>query len=587
MGRDVDRRRVSSHQRLLAPEGPPRGRPDVDRLAALAVSADRDGRLAVAAGVLYSRERKRVLEDVVTVGVPSCSYVPGLLALREAPILLAAARCFERDPDCLLVQGHGYAHPRRFGLASHLGRLTGRPSIGCAQKPLVGEHEEPGERVASLTDVWDEEPVGYACRSHPQGNPIYLSAGHRIAREHVPSVVTGLLDGRTKLPVPLRRARRRAADERRRLLRLADPFRSRDAMVLLVGGALRDLLSGRSPRDYDLLVDAFPAPARRELAERMEGSVFTLDEDRNVHRCTGEHGTVDVTVLDRSSVTDDLRRRDFTVNALALDLDTGDWLDPTGGFADLHHRRLRPCRADSLQEDPVRVLRAYRHRSRFGFRPTDGLREALFEAAGELDTVSAERVVEELLRLSAGPDPAAGFVRMEEEGILRRLEAFRATAPREVERLARWESALEGHRLLDRTVHGDVTLYRGLMAARAVLPGGARSWPFHARVVSITEATGEEPRRPNSKAALTVSPDRLVGGVLGEGMRQGWSVERAGEAMARVSRYLARWRALEKQVAGETEDPERIQRRKQTVLGERLPELWRSLLTPVFGDGGT
>lgn len=557
----------------------------MDHLVALAAAGGPDETIAAASAVLYSRDRDRVLEEVVTLGVPSCPYVPGLRALREAPLLLAAARCLERDPDGLLVHGHGYAHPRRFGLASHLGRLMGSPSIGCAQKLLVGEHEEPGARIGSLADLWDDEPVGYACRSHARGNPIYLSPGHRMAREHIPAVVAPHLDGRTKLPMPLRRARRRAAGQRRTLVRLAEPFRSRDLMVLLVGGALRDLLSGRSPRDYDLLVAAFPPPARDELAEVMEGTVFPLDEDREMYRCTGERGTVDVTVLDRAAVDRDLHRRDFTANAMALDLESGDWRDPTGGFTDLHRRRLRPCRADSLQEDPLRVLRAVRHRIRFGFRPTDGLREALPEAAGKLGSVSAERIVEELLRLTTGPDPAAGFIRMEEDGMLRRAEAFREAAPREVDRLARWEPALEGHRLLDRTVHGGFTLLRALMAARAVLPGGTRSWPFHRRVLSLTDASAAPPDPEESRTAYTAPTDRFVGGVLGEGLRGEWSVQQAGEAVARVSRYLSERHRLEKQIARETGNPGCIPERKETVLGERLPELWRSLLSPVFGDG--
>lgn len=553
----------------------------MDRLAALSFTSG-EGAAAFAAGELYSLDQARTLEGVVTVGVPACPYDPGFLALREAPLLMRVVRSFDRPPDALLVRGHGYAHPRRFGLASHLGRLLDRPSVGCAEDVLVGEHGEPGEQPGSLTDLWDDEPVGYACRSHPEGNPIYLSPGHGIARERVPSLVVPLLDGRSKLPAPLRRARRRAVEQRRRLGRLVDPFRSRGIRVLMVGGGLRDLLSGRSPRDHDLLVEALPSSAGDELAERLQGRLFALDEDRGIHRCAGDRGTVDITVLDGESVEENLRRRDFTVNAMALDPEAGRWWDPTGGFSDVRRSRLRPCRSDGIRRDPLRVLRAYRHERRYGLTPTTPLRETLAAAAGGLETISEERIVEELFRLIGAPDPARGLERMAGDGLFARVEAFREEAPREVGILDEWRPALRNHDLLRGTVHGGVSLMRALMAARVVLPGGDRSWPLHRRVRRITDASARPPGGKPGEAVLRAPRDRLLGRMLGRGLHEAWSMEQTGEVVARLGQYLVRRRELEKRVARDTQDPGRIPERKEAVLGDRLPRVWAVLLSPVL-----
>lgn len=108
-------------------------------------------------------------------------YVPGLLAFREGPPVLAAMEKLERKPDLLIFDAHGMAHPRRMGLATHLGILLDLPSVGCAKSRLCGEHAEPGPERGSwmpLTD--DEETIGAVVRTRDEVRPVYVSIGHRV-----------------------------------------------------------------------------------------------------------------------------------------------------------------------------------------------------------------------------------------------------------------------------------------------------------------------------------------------------------------------------------------------------------------------
>lgn len=569
------------HQRRLAPGRAPTGEPAVDRVAALDLATGREHDFAIGSGVMYSRSGGCVLERVMVIGLLQFPYVPGLLAVREAPLLLEVLRRFERQPDCLLVDGHGYAHPRRMGLASHLGLLVDCPSIGCAKQVLVGEHEDPGDRTGSYTDLWHEEPVGYALRSHPRANPIFLSPGHAVGREHTLRVIRPLLDGRTKLPAPLHRADRLAGSEFRRIKRLATPFLEREESVWLVGGALRDLLRGIRPRDYDLLVTGYPKDVREDLVNQFDAHAFPLDEARGTHRIAGEEITVDVTVLENGSVEEDLRRRDFTVNAVALDLGKNVWVDPLSGRRDLRVGKLRVCAPGSLRDDPLRVLRAYRFERTIELTFGSDLGDALRAASDGLSEVSRERIVEELLRLVSGTGPHQGLKRMRKDGVLDDVSFFRPTAVEEVRTLSEWRSLLRDHRLLDTTHHGGVPLISGLMAARLVHPDVLGGWPFHARIRALARASHRPLPNDPGYPILSADRDSLVGRVLGEGIRREQSAEWMGRALARLHRYLARRRELEKQAVMAAGSEENIPARKESVLREEIPAVWKQLLKPL------
>jgi len=108
-------------------------------------------------------------------------YVPGLLAFREGPAVLDAFAALKIPPDLIIFDGQGLAHPRRLGIASHIGVLLDRPSIGCAKSRLCGQHQEPGPAAGSTAPLWDNgELIGRVVRTREGTAPVYVSVGHRV-----------------------------------------------------------------------------------------------------------------------------------------------------------------------------------------------------------------------------------------------------------------------------------------------------------------------------------------------------------------------------------------------------------------------
>jgi len=139
------------------------------------------------------------------VGNVSFPYVPGLLSFREIPPLIPVLKKAPR-PDLIIVDGHGTAHPRGFGLACHLGLITGVPTIGCAKSLLVGTCEKPGPDPGSMTPMtYDGKVVGYALRSRKGSKPLYISPGHLLDPEEAVKGVQLCLKG-YRLPEPTRLA---------------------------------------------------------------------------------------------------------------------------------------------------------------------------------------------------------------------------------------------------------------------------------------------------------------------------------------------------------------------------------------------
>jgi deoxyribonuclease V len=142
-------------------------------------------------------------------------YVPGLLSFREGPVLLAAFARLRTEPDLILIDGHGLAHPRRFGIACHLGVLLDKPTIGCAKSLLVGEHGEPGTAAGSATPLLLKgEQVGAVLRTRDNVKPIYVTPGHRISVDSAVALVKLCLDG-FRIPKPTREADHYVRDLRR------------------------------------------------------------------------------------------------------------------------------------------------------------------------------------------------------------------------------------------------------------------------------------------------------------------------------------------------------------------------------------
>ena len=159
-----------------------------------------------AAAVLWDLQAGIVVEEATARCPTRFPYLPGLLAFRELPGLLAALAGLHRAPDALLCDGHGLAHPRRCGLACHIGVLLELPSAGCAKGPLVGSWEEPSREAGSRTALIDEgERVGSVLRTRTGGSPVFVSAGHLLSLPDAEGLVLACLRGH-RLPEPQRRA---------------------------------------------------------------------------------------------------------------------------------------------------------------------------------------------------------------------------------------------------------------------------------------------------------------------------------------------------------------------------------------------
>ncbi len=139
------------------------------------------GGFARAAVAVLSFPGLMLVEAKVAEGRPEFPYVPGLLSFREAPLVLAACEQLEVVPDLMLVDGQGIAHPRRFGLASHLGLLLDIPSIGCAKSRLCGEYGIPSRDAGSSAELKDNgDIIGVVLRSKTAARPLFVSIGYRI-----------------------------------------------------------------------------------------------------------------------------------------------------------------------------------------------------------------------------------------------------------------------------------------------------------------------------------------------------------------------------------------------------------------------
>jgi deoxyribonuclease V len=204
---DVSPAEARDIQIRLAPRVLKEGAPQSVRLVAAAdISVRRELALARGALVVMSYPEMEIVEESVVEDVPRFPYVPGLLTFREAPILLRAFQQLRRRPDLLLVDGQGYAHPRRLGIACHLGLLLDLPAIGCAKSRLCGEYVPPDLPAGSRTRLLDgDEVIGSVLRTRDSTSPLFVSVGHRIGLEEAVEWVLRCCRGH-RLPEPSRAA---------------------------------------------------------------------------------------------------------------------------------------------------------------------------------------------------------------------------------------------------------------------------------------------------------------------------------------------------------------------------------------------
>lgn len=153
----------------------------IHTVAGLDVGFEDGGQTSRAAVVVLDFPTLAVREKQLVRQPTRLPYIPGLLSFREVPALLAALQKLTIQPDLLLCDGQGLAHPRRFGLACHIGVLTGLPSIGVAKTRFIGQHEEPPTEKGGQVPLWDSgEQIGVVLRTRTAVKPLYISIGHKI-----------------------------------------------------------------------------------------------------------------------------------------------------------------------------------------------------------------------------------------------------------------------------------------------------------------------------------------------------------------------------------------------------------------------
>jgi deoxyribonuclease V len=175
-------------------------------IAGVDIAVGKANEIAQAAVVVLSYPELRLVAVELVQGKLEFPYIPGLLSFRESPLILAACRKLSLTPDLIIVDGQGVAHPRRLGLASHLGLFLDVPTIGCAKSRLCGSHDIPTEEAGSYTEVLDKgEVIGAALRTRTGVKPLYISTGHRINLENAIYWVLQCCRG-YRLPEPTRLA---------------------------------------------------------------------------------------------------------------------------------------------------------------------------------------------------------------------------------------------------------------------------------------------------------------------------------------------------------------------------------------------
>lgn len=179
------------------------------------IAFDPETNLAFAGVVVYRFPELEEVERRMARRKLQFPYVPGLLSFRESPILIAAFARLKTEPDLLLIDGHGLAHPRLFGLACHIGVLFDKPAIGCAKSLLVGEAGHPGVKAGSGAPLdFRGQQVGVVLRTRDGVRPIFVTQGHRVSLPTAVKLVRQCLDG-YRIPKPTREADRYVRDLRR------------------------------------------------------------------------------------------------------------------------------------------------------------------------------------------------------------------------------------------------------------------------------------------------------------------------------------------------------------------------------------
>lgn len=182
-------------------------------LAGCDMSLDRGASVGFGGIIVYTWPGLREVERVSTSAPLTFPYIPGLLSFREAPVLLKTYSLLKHEPDIIIFDGQGIAHPRGMGIASHMGLLLDKPSLGCGKSKLYGKYEEPGPKRGDTAGLFsnDGRLIGKVLRTKERCNPVFISPGHKIDLETSLKIILHCLDG-FRIPKPTREADRYVAE---------------------------------------------------------------------------------------------------------------------------------------------------------------------------------------------------------------------------------------------------------------------------------------------------------------------------------------------------------------------------------------
>jgi len=179
-------------------------------IAGVDISVNRWAKTGTGAVVVLSYPDFELIEVATATDRIEFPYVPGLLTFREAPLILAACQKLKNTPDLVIVDGQGFAHPRRIGIASHLGLCLDIPTIGCAKSRLIGTFEEPGDASGSFADLLDNgQVIGAVLRTRTGVKPVFVSVGHKICLSEAIRWILACCRG-YRIPEPTRLAHQAA-----------------------------------------------------------------------------------------------------------------------------------------------------------------------------------------------------------------------------------------------------------------------------------------------------------------------------------------------------------------------------------------
>jgi len=190
----------------------------IKRVAGFDVSYLKEENILIAGMVIIDYPSLNFRDSFVITDQINFPYIPGYLSFREAPVILKLIEKHHQQADIFMFDGHGIAHPRGIGIASHLGVLTNRPSIGCAKKKLVGDYDPPDLYKKSSTDlIYKGKIIGKVLRTKDNVKPVFVSVGHLVSLDEATHFVLNCT-GKYRLPEPTRLAHNTVYNYRKSLI---------------------------------------------------------------------------------------------------------------------------------------------------------------------------------------------------------------------------------------------------------------------------------------------------------------------------------------------------------------------------------